>query len=40
MVFCERHSESASAADAPVIASTSESFSVSADITSAMICVS
>ena len=32
--------ESASAADAPVIASTSESFSVSAESTSAMICVS
>ena len=32
--------ESASAADAPVIASTSLSFSVSAEITSAMICVS
>ena len=32
--------DSASAADAPVIASTSESFSESAEITSAMICVS
>ena len=33
-------SESASATDAPVIASTSVSFSWSADRTSAMICVS
>ncbi len=32
--------ESASAVEAPVIASTSESFCVSADMTSAMICVS
>ena len=32
--------ESASAADAPVIESTSESFSESAEMTSAMICVS
>ena len=32
--------DSASAADAPVIASTSESLSVSAEMTSAMICVS
>ena len=32
--------ESASAADAPVMASTSESFSESAESTSAMICVS
>ena len=33
-------SETASAADAPVIARTSESFSASADRTSAMTCVS
>ena len=32
--------ERASAADAPVIASTSESFSVSAEMTSAITCVS
>ena len=40
MVFSKGMSERASAADAPVIASTSASFSVSADISSAMICVS
>ncbi len=40
MIFSTGISESASAADEPVIASTSESFSVSADISSAMICVS
>ena len=40
IVFSNGISESASAAEAPVIASTSVSFSVSADSTSAMICVS
>ena len=40
MVFSNGISESASAAEAPVMASTSESFSVSADSTIAMICVS
>jgi hypothetical protein len=40
IVFWNGTSERASAAEAPVIASTSESFSVSADSTSAMICVS
>ncbi len=40
MVFSNGIDESASAADAPVIASTSESFSVSAEISSATICVS
>ena len=40
IVFSNGISESASAAEAPVIASTSASFSVSADMSSAMICVS
>ena len=40
IVFSNGISESASAAEAPVIASTSASFSVSADSSSAMICVS
>ena len=40
IVFVKGMPESASAADAPVIASTSESFSASADSSSAMICVS
>ena len=40
MVFSNGISEMASAAEAPVIARTSASFSVSADIRSAMICVS
>ena len=40
IVFWNGISDSASAADAPVIASTSVSFSGSADRTSAMICVS
>ena len=40
IVFSNGISDSASAAEAPVIASTSESFSWSADSSSAMICVS
>ena len=40
IVFSNGIDESASAADAPVIASTSESFSASAEISSATICVS
>ena len=40
IVFWNGIDESASAAEAPVIASTSESFSVSAEISSATICVS
>ena len=40
MVFSNGMSDTASAADAPVIARTSVSFSLSADSTSAMTCVS
>ena len=40
IVFSNGMSESASATEAPVIASTSVSFSWSEDSTSAMICVS
>ncbi len=40
IVFSNGISDSASAAEAPVIASTSESLSWSADMSSAMICVS
>ena len=40
IVFWNGIDESASAAEAPVIASTSESFSVSAEMSSATICVS
>ena len=40
IVFSKGISDSASAADAPVIARTSVSFSESAESTSAMICVS
>ena len=40
VVFSKGIEDKASAAEAPVIASTSESFSASAEISSATICVS